>query len=84
MAKSREPQGHSHAANREPCSKFGSLVPPGSPQNRALPDTVTFVTSVRNSFCPVCQGEDKCDRFVDLNVRGAQRRGYSGLGIYPN
>ena len=33
----------------------------------------------------ICQGERrKFDRFVDLNVRGAQRRGYSDLRIYRN
>ena len=34
--KSCEPQGHSRTANREPCSKFGSLGHPGFLQNRAL------------------------------------------------
>ena len=33
----------------------------------------------------VCQGErTKFDRFVDSNVRGAQRRVYSNLRIYRN
>ena len=33
----------------------------------------------------ISQGEKtKLDRFVDPNVRGAQRRGYSDLQIYRN
>ena len=35
--------------------------------------------------CILCQGERTIfDRFVDLNVRGAQRRVYSDLRIYRN
>ena len=36
------------------------------------------------TFLLIRQGEKKIDRFVDLNVRGAQRRVYSDLRIYRN
>ena len=37
----------------------------------------------KNNICKVCQGErTKFKRFVDPNVRDAQRRVYSDLRIY--
>ena len=43
---------------------------------------ITFIQCRPNVF-DVCPSR-RYDRFVDPNVRGAERRGYSDLRIYPN
>ena len=50
-------------------------------QSEPLADASGRIVHLMNGM--VCQGErTKFDRFVDLNVRGAQRRVYSDLRIY--